>query len=144
MPSVRGVTTQREQLTPQRVLEGATAVADSAGLTALTMRSLAEHLGVKPMSLYHHVANKDEILNAIVDLVFGEIELPVPGSDWRPAMRERAASRAPGAQPAPVGDGADGARVPTQARRRCAITTPSSGRFARLASRCRWLRTPSR
>jgi len=86
------VETQREPLTPPRVLVGAVEVADSTGLASLTMRSLAEHLGVKPMSLYHHVASKEAILNGIVDLVFGEIELPVPGSDWRPAMRQRAAS----------------------------------------------------
>jgi len=58
----------------------------------LTIRSLAEKLGVKPMSLYHYVANKDEILDAIVDRVYGEIELPLPGSDWQAEMRRRAIS----------------------------------------------------
>ncbi len=56
------------------------------------MRSLARELGVKPMSLYHYIASKDEILDAIVDLVFTEIELPSPGGDWRSQMRRRAIS----------------------------------------------------
>ncbi len=55
------------------------AVADAGGIGALTIRSLAQSLGVKPMSVYYYVANKDEILDAIVDLVFAEIELPVIG-----------------------------------------------------------------
>src|SRR5947207_11478528 len=56
------------------------------------MRRLADRLDVEPMSLYHHVANKDEILDGMVDLVFREIELPAPRVDWRTAMRDRAAS----------------------------------------------------
>jgi AcrR family transcriptional regulator len=73
-------------------LHSALAVADGGGIASLTIRSLAERLGVKPMSVYHYVANKDEILNGIVDLVFGEIELPVAGGDWRFEMCRRAAS----------------------------------------------------
>jgi len=83
---------RREPLNRERVLAGAVVVADADGLAALTMRSLAQELGVKPMSLYHHVANKDEILDGIVDVVFGEIELPPPAAGWRPAMRSRAVS----------------------------------------------------
>jgi AcrR family transcriptional regulator len=90
-PATTG-TEERVQLTPERVLRGATAIADSSGIAALTMRSLAQELRVKPMSLYHHVANKEEILNGIVDAVFGEIELPSPEDDWRTAMRQRAIS----------------------------------------------------
>jgi AcrR family transcriptional regulator len=56
------------------------------------MRSLARELGVKPMSLYYYVANKDEILDGIVDLVFGEIDVPTPGGDWQAEMRRRAGS----------------------------------------------------
>jgi AcrR family transcriptional regulator len=82
----------RTPLSRERVLDGALAVADAGGIAALTIRSLAEKLGVKPMSVYHHVANKDEILDCIVDLVFSEIELPVPGGDWRTEMRRRAIS----------------------------------------------------
>jgi AcrR family transcriptional regulator len=85
-------TEERAPLSRERVLRGAVAVADEAGIGALTMRSLAQELGVKPMSLYHHVANKDEILDGIVDLVFSEIEPPSPGGDWRSEMRRRAIS----------------------------------------------------
>jgi AcrR family transcriptional regulator len=82
----------RVPLSRERVLLGAVAVADAGGIAGLTIRSLAKSLGVKPMSVYHYVANKDEILDAIVDLVFSEIELPVPGGDWHAEMRRRAVS----------------------------------------------------
>ncbi len=65
------------------------AIADAEGIDALTMRSLAREVGVKPMSLYHHIANKDDILDAIVDIVFNEIALPVDNTDWRTAIRDR-------------------------------------------------------
>jgi AcrR family transcriptional regulator len=84
--------TGRERLTKERVMLGAMAVADAGGMTALTIRSLAEHLGVKPMSVYHHVASKSEIIDGIVDLVFSEIELPSSSGDWREEMRRRSAS----------------------------------------------------
>jgi AcrR family transcriptional regulator len=67
-------------------------VADAGGLARLTIRSLAEELGVKPMAVYHHVANKDEILDGIVDLVFEAIELPSPEGDWRQELRRSASS----------------------------------------------------
>jgi AcrR family transcriptional regulator len=70
----------------------AVAVADESGIESLTMRKLAEHLDVKPMSLYYHVANKDEILDGIVDIVFGEISLPRIGAEWKVALRDRAIS----------------------------------------------------
>jgi AcrR family transcriptional regulator len=82
----------RVRLSRERVLRGAMAVADAGGLPSLTIRSLAHELGVKPMSVYHHVANKNEVLDGIVDLVFSEIELPTPGGDWRTEMRRRAVS----------------------------------------------------
>ncbi len=82
----------RAPLSRERVLRGAVAVADAGGIAALTIRSLATELGVKPMSVYHHVANKEEILDGIVDIVFSEIELPEPGGDWREEMRRRAGS----------------------------------------------------
>src|SRR3954452_13516520 len=83
---------RRVPLSRERVLNAALEVADAGGITALTIRSLADKLGVKPMSVYYHVANKDEILDCIVDLVFSEIELPSPGGDWRTEMRRRADS----------------------------------------------------
>jgi AcrR family transcriptional regulator len=82
----------REPLSKERVLLGAMAVADAGGMSALTIRSLAEHLGVKPMSVYHHVASKSEIIDGIVDLVFSEIELPSSSGDWREELRRRSAS----------------------------------------------------
>ncbi|MFE3456982.1 TetR/AcrR family transcriptional regulator [Nocardiopsis aegyptia] len=82
----------RPSLTRARVLEGAVRVADERGVTAVSMRKVAEELGVEAMSLYHHVANKDEILDGIVDLVFAEIELPRNEPGWRAAMRRRASS----------------------------------------------------
>jgi AcrR family transcriptional regulator len=83
---------ERAPLSRDRVLRGAVAIADAGGIWSLTIRSLAKELGVKPMSVYHHVANKDEILDGIVDLVFSEIELPSPDGDWRFEMRRRANS----------------------------------------------------
>ena len=74
---------RRARLTRERVIQAALAVADSGGLGSLTIRSLAKELGAKPMSVYYHVASKDEILAALVDIVFSEIQLPVPGGDWR-------------------------------------------------------------
>jgi AcrR family transcriptional regulator len=82
----------RTPLSRERVLHAAIEVADQTGLESLTMRRLGQHLGVEAMSLYKHVAGKDEILDGIVDLVFGEIDLPSAGADWRTAMRQRAIS----------------------------------------------------
>jgi AcrR family transcriptional regulator len=81
----------RTPLTRQRVLEAAVALADDSGIESLTMRKLGQALGVEAMSLYYHVASKDALLDGMVDLVFAEIELPT-GTDWRPAMRQRAIS----------------------------------------------------
>jgi len=85
-------TTKREPLTRQRALSAAIELADTDGLAALTMRRLATALGVEAMSLYHHVKNKDDILDGMVDLVFAEIELPGDDVPWMTAMRTRAAS----------------------------------------------------
>lgn len=82
----------RPSLSRERVLEGAVRVADARGVASVSMRKVAEELGVEAMSLYHHVAGKDEILDGIVDLVFAEIELPREETDWRAAMRRRACS----------------------------------------------------
>ncbi len=71
---------------------GALAVADAGGMTALTIRTLAEHLRVKPMSVYHHVDSKSQIIDGIVDMVFSEIELPSSSGDWRTQMRRRSVS----------------------------------------------------
>jgi AcrR family transcriptional regulator len=82
----------RETLTRDRIMRGALAVADAGGLAALTIRSLATELGVKPMAVYHYVANKDEILDGLVDLVFAEIDLPSPEGEWRDEIDRRMVS----------------------------------------------------
>ena len=84
--------TGRGRLSRERVLYAAVRLADTGGLEALTMRRLGEELGVEAMSLYNHVANKGDLLDGMVDLVFGEIELPDAETDWRTAMRARALS----------------------------------------------------
>src|SRR5688572_8581488 len=82
----------RLPLSRERVLRAAVELAGAAGIEALTMRRLGEELGVEAMSLYKYVANKDDLLDGMVDVVFGEIELPSRDADWRTAMRERAIS----------------------------------------------------
>jgi AcrR family transcriptional regulator len=82
----------RAPLSRQRVMRAAVALADSSGIESLSMRKLGHDLGVEAMSLYNHVANKDDILDGIVDLVFSEIALPSGEADWKPAMRKRAIS----------------------------------------------------
>ena len=82
----------RAPLSRERVLRAAIALADEAGIEALTMRELGLRLGVEAMSLYNHVANKDDVLDGMVDLVVGEIDLPSDTVDWREAMRRRAIS----------------------------------------------------
>lgn len=84
--------TARKPLSRARVLQAAVALADNAGLEAFSMRGLAQELDVVPMALYKHVANKDELLDGMVDIVFSEIELPSADLDWRSAMRRRAIS----------------------------------------------------
>ena len=84
--------TRRTPLTRQRVIEGAVALADEVGIHPLTIRALAERLGVKPMALYHHVAGKEQIIDGMVDHVFAEIALPPEGMEWRAALRVRSRS----------------------------------------------------
>ncbi|MCA0337786.1 MAG: TetR/AcrR family transcriptional regulator [Actinobacteria bacterium] len=80
------------KLTPEVVVSAALALADARGLDALTMRAIARELGVEAMSLYHHFANKDALLDATVDRVYGEIVLPAEGGDWREEIRRRSVS----------------------------------------------------
>ena len=83
---------RRFPLSRELVLETALKLADQGGLESLSMRKLGQELGVEAMALYYHFANKDEIVDGIVDLVFGEVELPSMTPDWRTAMRRRAIS----------------------------------------------------
>jgi AcrR family transcriptional regulator len=82
----------RSRLSRERVLRAAITHADAGGLEALTMRTLAEELGVAPMALYRHIANKDDLVDAMVDVVFSEIDLPASTASWKTAMRQRAIS----------------------------------------------------
>jgi AcrR family transcriptional regulator len=74
------------------VLRAAIDLADQGGITALTMRKLAQELGVEAMSLYYYVAKKDDLLAGMVDLVVREMELPSMGDDWKAALRKSAIS----------------------------------------------------
>jgi len=79
-------------LSKELVLRTAITLADRDGIDALTMRRLAHELGVEAMSLYYYVANKDELLKGIFDVVAGEIEVPSSGPDWKSAIRRSAIS----------------------------------------------------
>ena len=89
-------TEPRIRLSRERVLRAAVNVADEGGIESLTMRRLAEELGAEPMSLYYHVADKDAVLDGIVDVVAREInevvdqiDVPSVGADWKNAVRQR-------------------------------------------------------
>jgi AcrR family transcriptional regulator len=80
---------RRAPLSRDRVLRAAVVLADRAGIEALSMRKLAQELGVVPMALYKHVAHKEELLDGMVDVVVGEIDPPAGGTDWQLAVRQR-------------------------------------------------------
>ena len=82
----------RIPLSRERVLRAAIALADEGGIESLSMRKLGQELGVEAMSLYHHVANKDDLLDGIVDAVTSEIEVPSDETDWKEAIRRTAIS----------------------------------------------------
>jgi AcrR family transcriptional regulator len=81
----------RTPLSRERIVRAAIELADTGGVESLSMRKLGQALGVEAMSLYHHVANKEDLLDGMVDVVFGQIDLPTDG-DWKSAMRTRAMS----------------------------------------------------
>ena len=78
-----------ERLNPAAIVAAAVELADGEGLAALSMRAVARRLGVEAMSLYHHVGNKEALLDGMVDSVFTEFHAPVPGVDWRRELRRR-------------------------------------------------------
>ena len=88
----RGIPVPARKLTPQAVVTTALALADRHGLEALTMRGLARELGVEAMSLYHHFASKDALLDAMVDRVYAAILLPEASGQWRAELRRRSVS----------------------------------------------------
>jgi AcrR family transcriptional regulator len=79
-------------LTRERVLRAAIELADEGGIESLSMRKLGQELGVEAMSLYNHVANKDDLLDGIVEAVTSEIDLPTDGAGWKAAIRQTAIS----------------------------------------------------
>jgi AcrR family transcriptional regulator len=85
-------TAERAPLTRERVLQGALELVDTIGVESFTIRRLAAALDVKPMTIYHHFASKELILNGIVDMVFAEIDLPPAHLGWREAIRHRCIS----------------------------------------------------
>jgi AcrR family transcriptional regulator len=91
-PSKKPATGSRAPLSRERVLHTAVALADESGIASLSMRRLGEALGVEAMSLYNHVANKDDLLDGMIDMVFGEIDVPPGTAGWKTVMRERAVS----------------------------------------------------
>src|SRR2546423_10946971 len=85
-------TRPRLPLSRERILHAALELADKGGIESLTMRKLGQVLGFEAMSLYNHVANKDDVLDGILDLVLAESEPPSPTGDWDTAIRESAVS----------------------------------------------------
>jgi AcrR family transcriptional regulator len=83
------IESNRQTLSRGRVIAAAVELADHIGLEQLTIRRLAEQLGVKPMSIYHHVSGKEAIVDGMVDAVFAELSLPSSDSGWRAAVHAR-------------------------------------------------------
>src|SRR4051794_29501477 len=95
MPLARKTRANREPRIPlsrERVLSAAISLADEGGIESLSMRKLAQELGVEAMSLYNHVANKEDLLDGIVESVVGEIATPSSETEWKTAIREIAVS----------------------------------------------------
>src|ERR671914_776022 len=92
MARAQAATGTRVPLSKERVLHAAVALAARDGIESLTMRKLADELGVGAMSLYYYVPNKEQLIDGMVDIVFGEIEPPSTDVDWKTAMRRRAIS----------------------------------------------------
>src|SRR5258708_39486996 len=78
---------RREPLSRERVLLAALLLADAGGIDSMSMRKVGQELGVEAMSLYNHVANKDDLLDGMIDVLVSEIEVPASGGDWRTALR---------------------------------------------------------
>lgn len=91
-PAAKPAAKPRARLNREQVLNTAIALADAGGIEALSMRKLGEELKVEAMSVYRHVANKEDLLNGMIDAVFAEIELPSHSEDWKTALRKRSLS----------------------------------------------------
>ncbi len=85
-------TAKKQRLSADRVLDGAIALADEIGIEAFTIRKLADALDTKPMTIYHHIPNKEAIIDGMIDRVFAEIDRPPTDLEWQPAIRHRCIS----------------------------------------------------
>ncbi len=84
------VAKKRAPLSPEKVFAMALRLVDKKGLVSLSMRNLAQAMKVEAMSLYNHVPGKERLLDGLVEMVVGELELPAAGGNWQCAMRGRA------------------------------------------------------
>jgi AcrR family transcriptional regulator len=91
-PATATDTTRPHKLTKERVLLAGVGLADQSGMEGFTIRKLATELDTKPMTIYHHLPNKEAIIDGMVDLVFAEIDVPPTGADWKTAIGKRARS----------------------------------------------------
>lgn len=82
----------KQPLTPERIVEAAAKVADKRGIEAVSMRNVGKELGVEAMSLYHHIASKQVLLNAVADWIYSQIELPAEDDSWREGLWRRSVS----------------------------------------------------
>jgi len=85
---VRARPARRAPLSKERLLRAAVRLADKGGIQSLSMRKLGQEVGVEAMSLYNHVRDKEDILDGVVDVVVGEIEIPSAGEDWKASLRQ--------------------------------------------------------
>lgn len=83
---------KRPGLSKERIIDAAVRVADRGGLAQVSMRNVGKELGVEAMSLYHHLPGKEPLLDALVEWIFAQIEVPPPRTPWRAAMVCRATS----------------------------------------------------
>ena len=125
-----------EPLTRERIIDAAVDLADGEGIDAVTMRRLGQRLGVEAMSLYKHVADKDEVLAGIADRVAGEFALPSRDVDWRTALRDELAGRPRGPAAATRGRAPSWSRRSSPVPRASPTSTPSSACSAAPGSRC--------
>ena len=88
----RGAATKKSPLSKERIVQAAVSLADAGGFGSLSMRTLAQELETAPMSLYRHFANKEDLLDSMIDVVFSEMYCPVVGRAWKSEMRKRGTS----------------------------------------------------
>src|SRR3712207_9244941 len=112
-------TKTRTPLSRDRVLRKAIAIADKRGVGELTMRKLAKELGIEAMSLYNHVANKTDLLDGMIDLVFAEIEPPSAGGDLKVDLRRRVVHNHGGVERHRMANGGKGGWTNQSGRRLC-------------------------